>query len=68
VTGIAATAGNGDPTKSKRLAARLAALTRDTGWARQTCGKALRVLEGERLLTFYPGLGYYATPGNSRER
>jgi DNA-binding GntR family transcriptional regulator len=34
-------------------------LARASGWARQTCGRALRVLEGEGLLTFYPGLGYH---------
>ncbi len=29
------------------------------GWARQTCGHALRLLEKEGLLIRYPGLGYY---------
>jgi GntR family histidine utilization transcriptional repressor len=37
-------------------------LARASGWARQTCGRALRVLEGEGLLTFYPGLGYHVSP------
>jgi GntR family transcriptional regulator len=34
-------------------------LAKQTGWSRLTCVKALRVLEGEGLLTRYPGLGYY---------
>ena len=37
-------------------------LARANGWARQTCGHALQVLEGEGLLTFYPGLGYHVSP------
>jgi DNA-binding GntR family transcriptional regulator len=36
-------------------------LARQTGRARQTCGKALRLLEGEGLLARYPGLGYYVS-------
>ncbi len=42
----------------------ITALAGQTGHARQTCGKALRLLEGEGLLARYPGLGYYvAGPG-----
>ena len=40
----------------------LTALSRESGHARQTCGKAMRLLEHEGLLTFIPGLGYHATP------
>jgi DNA-binding GntR family transcriptional regulator len=36
-------------------------LSQQYGHARQTCAKALRVLEDERLLTRIPGLGYYVT-------
>jgi DNA-binding GntR family transcriptional regulator len=31
------------------------------GYSRQTAGKALRVLEGEKLIYRAPGLGYYVT-------
>jgi DNA-binding GntR family transcriptional regulator len=34
-------------------------LSRQHGHARQTCAKALSVLEDEALLTRIPGLGYY---------
>ena len=34
-------------------------LSQEHGYARPTCGKALRMLEGEGLLTRIPGLGYY---------
>ena len=34
-------------------------LSQERGHARPTCGKALRILEGEGLLTRIPGLGYY---------
>ena len=34
-------------------------LSREHGHARPTCGKALRMLEREGLLTRIPGLGYY---------
>lgn len=34
-------------------------LSQHYGLARQTCAKALRMLEGEGLLTRVPGLGYY---------
>jgi DNA-binding GntR family transcriptional regulator len=39
-------------------------LSQQYGHARQTCAKALRILEDEGLLTRVPGLGYYvkATP------
>ena len=36
-------------------------LSQEYGHARQTCAKALRVLEDEGLLTRIPGLGYYVT-------
>jgi DNA-binding GntR family transcriptional regulator len=34
-------------------------LSQQYGHARQTCAKALRILEDEGLLTRIPGLGYY---------
>ena len=34
-------------------------LCREHGHARQTCGRAMRLLEGEGLLRRVPGLGYY---------
>ena len=34
-------------------------LCREHGYARQTCGRAMRLLEGEGLLRRVPGLGYY---------
>ena len=34
-------------------------LSQEYGHARPTCGKALRRLEGEQVLTRIPGLGYY---------
>jgi GntR family transcriptional regulator len=40
-------------------------LCREHGHARQTCGRAMRLLEGEGLLYRVPGLGYYVT---GRER
>ena len=36
-------------------------LSQEYGHARPTCGKALRMLEDEGLLTRIPGLGYYVT-------
>ena len=36
-------------------------LSRNTGHARGTCAKALRMLEDEGLITRIPGLGYYVT-------
>lgn len=36
-------------------------LSQEYGHARQTCAKALRILEDEGLLTRVPGLGYYVT-------
>ena len=38
----------------------ITALSQELGCARQTCGKAVRLLEREGLLAFVPGLGYYA--------
>jgi DNA-binding GntR family transcriptional regulator len=42
-------------------------LSQQYGHARQTCAKALRILEGEGLVTRIPGLGYYVTasPGGT---
>jgi DNA-binding GntR family transcriptional regulator len=34
-------------------------LSRELGHARPTCGKALQLLEQEKLLIRVPGLGYY---------
>jgi DNA-binding GntR family transcriptional regulator len=34
-------------------------LSQEFGRARPTCGKAMRLLAQEGLLTFIPGLGYY---------
>jgi DNA-binding GntR family transcriptional regulator len=45
----------GNPTPS------ITTLSQEYGHARQTCAKALRVLEDEGLLTRVPGLGYYVT-------
>ena len=36
-------------------------LCREHGHARQTCGRAMRLLEDEDLLHRVPGLGYYVT-------
>jgi len=36
-------------------------LCREHGHARQTCGRAMRLLEDEGLLHRVPGLGYYVT-------
>jgi DNA-binding GntR family transcriptional regulator len=38
----------------------LTTLNQEFGHARTTCGKAMRLLEQEGLLTFIPGLGYHA--------
>jgi DNA-binding GntR family transcriptional regulator len=52
--------------KPGRPAPSLTQLSHAHGHARPTCGKALRMLEGEGLLTRIPGLGYYVTQaGNS---
>jgi DNA-binding GntR family transcriptional regulator len=59
--------GEADPRSYVRLAARLRKqildgdLILELGHARQTCGKAMRLLEQEELLTRVPGLGYYVT-------
>ena len=42
-----------------RPAPSITRLSQEHGHARQTCGKALRILEGEGLLARIPGLGYY---------
>ena len=38
-------------------------LSQEHGHARQTCSKALHLLEDEGLLTRIPGLGYYVNRG-----
>jgi DNA-binding GntR family transcriptional regulator len=43
----------GQPTPS------ITGLSQEYGHARQTCGKALRLLEAECLVARIPGLGYY---------
>lgn len=40
----------------------------ERGWARQTCGKALRILRDEGLLMWVPGLGYYVRAKKSEPR
>ena len=47
------TLGPGQPAPS------ITRLSQEYGHARPTCGKALRLLEGEQVLTRIPGLGYY---------
>jgi DNA-binding GntR family transcriptional regulator len=42
-----------------RPAPSITSLSQEHGHARQTCGRALRLLEGEGMLTRIPGLGYY---------
>jgi len=42
-----------------RPAPSITSLSKEHRHARQTCSKALRVLEGEGLLARIPGLGYY---------
>jgi DNA-binding GntR family transcriptional regulator len=37
-------------------------LAAELGYARQTCAKAMRLLEAEGVLIRVPGLGYYVTP------
>jgi DNA-binding GntR family transcriptional regulator len=39
----------------------ITALSQEYGHARETCAKALRIVEAEGLLTRIPGLGYYVT-------
>ena len=52
----------GSPTPS------ITTLSQQSGHARQTCAKALRLLVDEGLLIRYPGLGYYVAgrPGDPR--
>ncbi len=42
-----------------RPAPSITRLSQEHGHARPTCGKALRMLKGEGLLTRIPGLGYF---------
>ena len=39
----------------------ITSLCREQGHARQTCGRAMRLLEREGLLRRIPGLGYFVT-------
>lgn len=39
----------------------ITALSHRHGHARQTCSKALRMLEDEGLVARFPGLGYYVS-------
>jgi DNA-binding GntR family transcriptional regulator len=39
----------------------ITALSRQYGHARQTCSKALRILQAEGLVVRYPGMGYFVT-------
>jgi DNA-binding GntR family transcriptional regulator len=39
----------------------ITSLCQELGHARQTCAKALRILEDEGLVTRIPGLGYFVT-------
>jgi GntR family transcriptional regulator len=52
-----------------RPAPSITSLSQEHGHARPTCGRALRVLEREGLLSRIPGLGYYVNrmspPGGS---
>jgi DNA-binding GntR family transcriptional regulator len=43
-------------------------LSREYGHARQTCAKALRILEAEGLLTRIPSLGYYVKGTSAADR
>lgn len=43
-----------------QLAPSITSLSQEHGHARETCSKALRMLESEGLLARIPGLGYYA--------
>lgn len=54
---IDGTLGPGQPAPS------ITRLSQEHGHARPTCGKALRMLEGEGFLTRIPGLGYYVNRG-----
>ena len=49
------TLGQGMPTPS------ITSLCQELGHARQTCAKALRILEEEGLVNRVPGLGYFVT-------
>ena len=39
----------------------ITSLSQEHGCARQTCSKALRILESEGLVVRIPGLGYYVS-------
>jgi DNA-binding GntR family transcriptional regulator len=39
----------------------ITSLCQELGHARQTCAKALRILEDEGLVNRVPGLGYFVT-------
>jgi DNA-binding GntR family transcriptional regulator len=54
--------------KPGRPAPSLTRLSYVHGYARPTCAKALRMLEGEGLLTRIPGLGYYVAAAGENWR
>jgi DNA-binding GntR family transcriptional regulator len=43
-------------------------LSQHYGYARQTCAKALRMLESEGLLVRVPGLGYYIVDSEAHRK
>jgi DNA-binding GntR family transcriptional regulator len=49
------------PCKSGQPSPSITSLSQAHGQPRQTCAKALRVLEGEGLLVRIPRLGYYVS-------
>jgi DNA-binding GntR family transcriptional regulator len=51
---------DGEVARGQRVPS-ITALSQESGHARQTCGKAMQLLERAELLRFIPGLGYYAT-------
>jgi DNA-binding GntR family transcriptional regulator len=50
---------NGEVAPGQRVPS-ITTLSQESGHARQTCSKAMRLLEREELLRFIPGLGYFA--------
>ena len=56
---------NGEVASGQRIPS-ITTLSQESGHARQTCSKAMRLLEREELLRFIPGLGYCAMRRLSR--
>ena len=50
---------NGEVAPGQRVPS-ITTFSQESGHARQTCSKAMRLLEREELLRFIPGLGYHA--------